>query len=189
MFSLYCGFEETAKRKGLGADLHISFAHLDKRNIRLAINTDASLAEEIKEVLAKDHAMQAIVCPEETIWASSGSAKIISKDESGKLDVSSETKTDQTKSDQLRNLSQSDLDSLNEEFGKLDGSSVVKGLATHHTVSSHGKQKKGLDFTILFLKIAFLIPLNFCAPSHFMPLTFAYSLIFSPFKFHAPFLG
>ena len=119
----------------------------DEKNIRIAINTDASLAEEIQEIVTKHHTMQAIVSQQETIWASNSSAKIVVKVDSGKIDVDVTSETN----DQLRDLSQSDLDSLSVEFGKLDCSTVVKGLAKTYTVSSHGKQKKGLNSTI-FIK-------------------------------------
>ena len=52
----------------MGTDLHISIAYLDERKIRIAINTDASLREEIDEILMKKYAMQAIVTPKETVW-------------------------------------------------------------------------------------------------------------------------
>lgn len=91
--------------------------------------------------------MQAIVTPKTTIWASTGHTDIKVSVESGKVGVSKkDAKPGQEGNDQFHDISSNDIEELNMEFAKLNGSKVIKGLAKNQSVSSHRKKKQGLDY-------------------------------------------
>ena len=71
--------EKIAQSKGLGSSLEVRLAHLDSKNLRIAINTDEQLKEELKDVIESNgkDLLQLIIFPKDIVFAKNSATVVI----------------------------------------------------------------------------------------------------------------